>query len=148
MATVQKSSPKSPATTALQYIRTIYLSLGAIIGLICFVMGASGAIKLGLNIWFPVDGYYMYYSPYQNSPCDQPNVVYGGPEGKVVSSTPRTKEEIADCEVKLEESNKKSARNDFNRQLSESVALTLVGFPVWMLHFWLIQRDWKKRKEV
>lgn len=144
MATAEHNNTK---TTALQYIRTIYLSLGAIIGLICFVMGASGAIKLGLNTWFPVDNYYMYYAPYQTTPCDQPNVVYG-PEGKVMSSTPRTKEEIAECEVKLEESNKKSARNDFNRQLTESVALTLVGFPVWMLHFWLIQRDWKKRREV
>jgi hypothetical protein len=142
MAKFQTNQPKS---NALQYIRTIYLSLGAVIGLICFVIGASGAIKLGLNIWFPVDNFYNYYAPYQTTPCDSASVVTGM-KGEIVSTTPRTKEEIADCEVKLKESQEKSSRNDFNRQVSESVALTLVGFPVWMLHFWLIQKDWKKRK--
>jgi len=142
MAKVQTSQPKN---NALQYIRTIYLSLGAIIGLICFVIGASGAIKLGLNVWFPVDNFYNYYAPYQSTPCDQANLVTGM-KGEVLSNTPRTKEEIAECEAKLEESQEKSSRNDFNRQVSESVALTLVGFPIWMLHFLLIQRDWKKRK--
>lgn len=136
-----------PKNNALQYIRTIYLSLGAIIGLICLVIGASGAIKLGLNVWFPVDNYYNYYAPYQTTPCEQPKEAYGA-KGEMLSSTPRSKEEIAQCEARLVVSQEKSARNDWNRQVSESVALTLVGFPVWLLHFWLIQNDWRKRKVV
>lgn len=131
----------SPKTTALQYIRTIYLSLGAIIGLVCFVMGASGAIKLTLNIWFPVDNY-AYYSPY-STPCSQP--VFS-PDGK--TTTQHTPAEIADCEKQSAASQVKQQTSEFNRQLSESVALTLVGFPVWMLHFWLIQMDWRRRKQI
>lgn len=143
---VKTQSKAHHGTTPLQYIRTIYLSLGAIIGLICFVMGASGAIKLVLNVWFPVDNY-SYYSPYQPTPCDQPNVQYA-PDGKTSTSIARTPAEIADCEQKLSDSQDKQSKSEFNRQISESVALTVVGFPIWLLHFWLIQTDWKKRKQI
>jgi len=141
-----KKSETHSKTTPLQYIRTIYLSLGAIIGLICFVMGASGAIKLVLNVWFPVDNF-SYYSPYQQSPCDTPNVQYDA-KGLQTATTPRTKEEIADCEKKLQDSQDKQQKSEYNRQLSESVALTVVGLPVWLMHFWFIQLDWKKRKQI
>jgi hypothetical protein len=134
-------------TTALQYIRTIYLSLGAIIGLVCFVMGASGAVKLGLNYWFPVSNYVSYPTPYGSSPCDQQNIV-ATPDGKTTNTLPRTPAEIAACKKQMETDQIKSDRNEYNRQIAESIALTLVGFPVWMLHFWLIQADWKKRKNV
>lgn len=133
-------------TTAMQYIRTIYLSLGAIIGLVCFVMGASGAVKLGLNYWFPSSNYYSYPVPYGRSECEQPNVI-ATPDGKT-SNVTHTPEEIAGCKKQLEVDQLKSERNDYNRQIAESIALTLVGLPVWMLHFWLIQADWKKRKKV
>ena len=136
-----KKAELTPRTTPLQYIRTIYLSLGAVIGLICFVMGASGAIKLALNIWFPVDNY-AYYSPY-SSPCTQPS--YSADGKTAIQHTPA---EIATCEKLSTESQVKQQTSEFNRQLSESVALTVVGFPVWMLHFWLIQMDWKKRKQL
>jgi hypothetical protein len=135
-----KASNNKP--NALQYIRTIYLSLAAVIGLVCFIMGASGAVKLVMNVWFPVNNF-AYYDPYSKGPCEQP--VYS-PDGK--ASTPRTAEEIATCEKRVTENNDAQQKNDFNRQTSESVALTVVGFPIWFLHFWLIQEDWKKRKTV
>ena len=144
MAT-KTTSTNHPKNVALQYIRTIYLSLGAVIGLVCFVMGASGAIKLGLNVWFPVDNTYNYYSPYQPTPCSQPTINVDS-NGKSVS-TPHSAAEIADCEMKTKESQDKQAKSEFNRQVSESVALTIVGLPVWLFHFWLIQLDWKKRRE-
>ena len=124
-------------SNALQYIRTIYLSIAAVIGLICFIIGASGAVKLALNVWFPVDETAYYYSPYEKSPCA---VTYL--DGKEV---PRPAEEITKCETETEKSRKLMAVSNFNRELTQSVSLTLVGFPVWLLHFWLIQKDWKKR---
>lgn len=137
---------ETPKFTALQYIRTIYLSLGAIIGLICFIIGATGGIKLILNHWFPVDNYYGYYSPYEVTPCESPKITYDE-SGKQVSSTPRTKEEIALCEKKTAENQEKQKVSDFNRELTEAIALSFVGFPVWLLHFWVMQQDWKKRRE-
>lgn len=128
-------------TTPLQYIRTIYLSLAAVIGLICFIMGASGAVKLGLNVWFPSDDF-GYYSPYGQSPCEMAVPDAKGMQQKLSA------EETAKCNSRDEENRKKQQVNNFNRQVAESVALTLVGFPIWLLHFLLIQADWKRRKEV
>jgi hypothetical protein len=129
---------------ALQFIRTIYLSLAAIIGLICFIMGASGAVKMVLNVWFPVDNFTYYSMPYEKSGCEFNFTT----DGKQI---PRPAGEVAKCEQETEKTRelqqKQQQTNDFNRQVSESVALTLVGFPVWLLHFWLIQLDWKKSRK-
>lgn len=125
-------------TTALQYIRTIYLSIAAVIGLICFIIGASGSMKLVLNVWFPVDDIGYYSMPYDKTPC---SVTYL--DGKEI---PRPAQEVAKCELETEKARKLMATSNFNRELTQSVSLTLVGFPIWLLHFWLIQQDWKKRK--
>lgn len=128
---------------ALQYIRTIYLSLAAIIGLTCFIIGASGAVKLVINVWYPVNNYAPVTMPYEQSGCE----VSWSPDGK--QQIVHTPQEVADCNAKIELQNQQQQQNDFNRQLSESVSLTLVGLPIWLLHFWLIQLDWKKaRKKV
>ena len=132
------SSTSANKTTALQYIRTIYLSIAAVIGLTCFIFGASGAVKLGLNVWFPVDETAYYASPYDKSPC---SMVYV--DGKEVA---RPTSEIAQCELDLETNRVLMAKNNFNREFTESLSLTLVGFPIWLLHFWLIQLEWRKRK--
>lgn len=134
----QTSPSPSDKTTALQYIRTIYLSIAAVIGLIFFVIGASGSVKLGLNFWFPVDDSAYYASPYDKSPCAEIYV-----DGKEVA---RPTSEIAQCELDLETNRVLMAKNNFNREFTESLSLTLVGFPIWLLHFWLIQLDWRKRK--
>jgi hypothetical protein len=136
MTEEHKNSPAAK-TGALQYIRTIYLSIAAVIGLVCFIIGASGAVKLVLNVWFPVDDYVYYSSPYEKSQCEVRWV-----NGQEVPSTPQ---EADRCEERVKENNKLMARNNFNRELTQSVSLTLVGFPVWLLHFWLIQQDWKRR---
>lgn len=134
----QKQSPHK--ASALQYIRTIYLSLGAVIGLICFIMGASGAVKLALNHWFPSDDFY-YSAPYGQSICEM-----GIPDVKGVNQK-LSPEEVKTCEKRTEESQNRQNTSNFNREISQSVALTLVGFPIWLLHFWLMQEDWKRRKE-
>jgi hypothetical protein len=126
-------------STALQYIRTIYLSLAAVIGLICFIFGATGAIKLGLNYWFPVDEYIYFSAPYERANCEIKWI-----DGK---ETRAGEEEIEKCVQQTRENNALMAKNNFNRELTQSVALLLVGFPVWFLHFWLIQRDWKRRSK-
>lgn len=139
MAEKIKKTESTHKTSALQFIRTIYLSFAAIIGLITFVIGATGAVRLGLNNFFPVDETYNYYAPYSPSPCATKWV--DGKEAKP------TAEEMADCEKRNAESIKINVRNNYNRELRDAIAMTVVGFPVWLLHFWLIQMDWKRRKE-
>jgi hypothetical protein len=139
--------PNSPdqKPSALQYIRTIYLSLAAIIGLVCFIMGASGAVKMVLNVWFPVDNFTYYAQPYDKSVC----AYTYSPDGKIQTQMPAGEVQkcLEETKVNQEKQQKLQQTNDFNRQLTESVALTLVGFPVWLLHFWLIQLDWKRSKK-
>jgi hypothetical protein len=67
-------------TSALQFIRTIYLSLAALIGLTVFVIGAVSGINLFLsNVVFPVDTTTnYYYSPYQKDGCEQETVYVDG----------------------------------------------------------------------
>ena len=133
----QKVTPNK--TSALQFIRTIYLSLAAVIGLVCVIIGATDAIKLGLNHWFPVDDYMVYYSPTDKSPCSYTYV--NGQEVK------RSDEEVKQCLQNEADNATKQNTNNFNRQVKDSVALLVVGLPIWILHFWLIQADWKRRKE-
>jgi hypothetical protein len=115
--------------TALQYITTLYLCLAAVIGLICFIMGASTAVKLGLQKVLPYDETY-YFAPYDKSPCEVKFV-----DGKDVKPS---ETEVNECVKRMEEGQLKQSMNNFNRQLTESIALTVVGFPVWLLHFILL----------
>lgn len=85
----------------------------------------------------------MYYSmPYEKSPCSYELSV----DGKEQIAKPTV--EVQKCEREMErtqiQQQKLQQKNEYNRQLSESVALTVVGFPIWLLHFWLIQLDWKR----
>ena len=134
----------SSRNSALHYIRTIYLSLAAIIGLICFTIGAVGTIRVALNHWFAVDemtAYYDTYNPYSESICERDFTNEQGNQEKP------TLEQVKDCEEKTAKNELKQNQTNFNRQMSESISLIIAGFPIWLLHFYLIQSDWKRRKE-
>jgi hypothetical protein len=92
-------------TSALQFIRTIYLSLAALIGLTVFVIGAVTGINLFLTkVVFPVDETVnYYYSPYQKDGCEQETVYL--PEGRT-QIIEKTEAEIAECRTKMKESSK------------------------------------------
>jgi len=131
-------------TSALQFIRTIYLSLAAVIGLVVFVIGTVGVIRTGLvNGVFNIDDTY-YYSPNEVSICDQPKSYQKDP-----TSTPiyRTEEEVVTCKKELEENRIKQKDINFKRDISGSISLTVVGFPIWLFHWMVMQADWKRRKQ-
>jgi len=143
MPTKKTNTTNQQKPTALQFIRTIYLSIAAIIGLIMFVIGTAGAVRLVFNTYIFQVNDYQFYSPY-DTVCQQPK--FTSPDGKV--TTPRTNEEIADCEAKLKESNERLSDNQTKRDLAQSISLGVVGLPVWIFHWLVMQADWKRRKEV
>ncbi|MGL5831050.1 MAG: hypothetical protein ACRCZE_02765 [Candidatus Altimarinota bacterium] len=132
-------------TSALQFIRTIYLSLAALIGLSVFVFGAVSGINLFLsNVVFPVDTTSnYYYSPYQKDGCEQETVYVDGQTQFI----DKTEAEVAECRDKMAESQEIAAQNEFNRSIAMAIAMVLVGLPVWILHFLFMQADWKRTHE-
>lgn len=142
MATAVKQAHK---TSALQFIRTIYLSLAALIGLSVFVIGAVTGINLFLTkVVFPVDETTnYYYSPYQKDGCEQETVYLEG-QTQIIE---KSEAEIAECRAKVKESMQINAKNSFNREIAMSIAMALVGLPVWILHFLFMQADWRKRND-
>ena len=127
----------------MRVIRNVYLYLVAMIGLIVFLFGVVGlADNILKNYVFQVDEY-RYYTPYSESPCEQPKVL--ATEGS--ENVERTPEEVAECEQKMEEQNERNRRNDIGRQFSINIAQVLVGLPVWLFHWGVIQREYRRKRE-
>jgi hypothetical protein len=60
--------------------------------------------------------------------------------------TPAT-QEIADCEKRQEQQNEQNSKNQIGEEFSISIAQLMVGLPVWLLHWGIIQKEYRKRKE-
>ncbi|MBD3270079.1 hypothetical protein GF376_00975 [Candidatus Peregrinibacteria bacterium] len=128
-------------STPLQYIRTIYLSLAALIGLVVFVIGTVGIINLTLeNFVFPIED--EYYPVYPKSGVCETYFNADTGEQDMLSES-----EQAECEEQQKENRRIQSKNSFNRQISNNIAMILVGLPIWLLHFFLLQADWRKLKK-
>lgn len=128
---------------ALRIIRNIYLYLVAMIGLVVFLFGVVGMANNVLkNYVFNVNDYY-WVDPFGGGPCEQPTVKV--PE--TGETQERTPEEIALCEERLQEQNERNRRNEVGRELSINIAQIVVGLPVWLFHWGIIQREYRRKKE-
>ncbi len=124
-----------------EVIRTLYFSVASGIGLVVFIIGAVGAVRLfTLNVVFQVNEGYYPVSVYDQDSC---KFTYSQPDNKQI---PRSPEEVQKCVKELDETRKYQANQDFKRNMAESIALGVVGLPVWLIHFGIMQADWKKRK--
>jgi hypothetical protein len=116
--------------TFLRTIRTIYLTLAAVVGLIVFIIGAVGCLNLVFkNVVWPVTAEQQVLS-YQI--CDY----YDGKNMPQYAS----KEECLKESIAREQA---SIDVQFRNELSNSMALWIIGLPVWLFHFLLLQKDWK-----
>lgn len=104
-------------------IRKIYLYLFALVGLIMITVGSARLVNLALKVYvFPeADRYYEYPMPRSVEPK----------EGETPQPDPK----------ELEEFNKKQARSQRQRELSESLAWIIVGLPLWLYHWSVIKRE-------
>jgi len=130
----------------MRIIRNVYLYLVSMIGLIVFIIGAVGIINnIFQNYIFRVD--YDYYSePFpQTGTCF---IQYPDPtdrEGKrFITPTP---DQSAVCEQKQEQQKEQNRRNRIGQEFSIAIAQIVVGLPIWLFHWGIIQKEYKRKEE-
>ena len=135
---------------SMKVIRHVYLYLVTLIGLITFVMGAVGLINNGLQRYvFQIDQAGMYAQPMYPGYMDQCSSPYPDSkdlQGKVMI-TPTT-QQVIDCRKAQDEQNKRSNDANFGRELSISLAQILIGLPIWLFHWGVIQKENRRRDDV
>ncbi|MFC1747805.1 hypothetical protein ACFL2V_03275 [Pseudomonadota bacterium] len=137
-----KFQGKPKGSKSLRVIRNVYLYLVAMIGLVVFVIGSIGIIDNILqNYVFQVDSFTYYRAPLGYDACTRS---YVAPEGGQVE---RSEEEIAKCEAKYDEYNEKEAKNEVKKDFAISIAQLLVGLPLWLFHWGIIQREYRRKKK-
>lgn len=107
------------------WIKKIYLYLFALVGLFLITIGAVRLISLGLKAYvFTQADIYPYYPQMRPKAIDE----------KVQELEEPSKQEI-------EEFEKKQRRANREREAAESVAMMVVGLPLYLYHWRVIQKD-------
>ena len=115
-------------------IRTIYLYTFSAVGLIIFIVGAIGLVNVALKTYvFPLEHYSEWY--YDN--CSELKYRYD-----LETYEEPTPAEEADCE----EQRATADSDEKKRDLAIFVADIVVGTPIWLYHWTVIQRR-KKYEE-
>lgn len=113
-----------------QLIRKIYLYLASLIGLILIVIGTVRLVDLGLKIYiFKQADTFVYYPPY-------PARIEK--DGKEISVTPEEEEKY---KTEQEEAQRKEAERQRQSTASNSIAMILVGFPVFFYHWRMVGKE-------
>lgn len=151
MQSTELEKPTAKKGNVSSVIRYIYLYLVAVIGLITFVMGAIGAVNIVLkNYVFQVnDFYYVPSAPImeKTGPCAQPYLDPTDTQKKRLISP--SEAEIKACEDRQTENDRKqqelNRKNDIGRDLSIAIAQLLIGLPLWLFHWSIIQNENRKK---
>ncbi len=120
-------------------IRRIYLYLFAFIGLVLITIGCVRLVGLGLKtyIFKEADIYYNY-------PMAKPAPIPADSTGSLQEAGTTTAREPSEKEVKAFE--EKQRRSNRQREAAESIAMIIVGLPLYFYHWRVIRRD--KEQEV
>ena len=134
---------------SLRVIRNVYLYLVAMIGLVVMIFGAVGCINnVFQNYVFHVNDSYLNepISPgMRGGTCNQSYIDPTDTENKrmIVPTT----QEVAECKTAQKEQQDQNQRNNIGREFSISIAQMLVGLPIWLFHWGIIQREYKRKEE-
>ncbi len=111
-------------------VRKIYLYLFAVVGLILIITGSVSLIDLGLKtyIFKQADNYPVYVDRIAVKPADN-------------STEELTEEEYQQRKAAEEERQKQQRTSDRQRQASQAVAQLIVGIPLFIYHWRLIQKE-------
>ncbi|MEX1014516.1 MAG: hypothetical protein WDZ80_05135 [Candidatus Paceibacterota bacterium] len=111
--------------TKKQLIRSIYLYLFSLVGLVLLIIGSVRLVNLGLKayVFTEADIYYSYPSP-ERIPVTE--------DGEEIKQP--TKEEIAEHEEKQRTSNRQ-------RDAAQALAFLIIGAPLYIVHWRLIKKD-------
>ncbi|MBU4331772.1 hypothetical protein KKD19_06490 [Patescibacteria group bacterium] len=141
-------------------IRTIYLYLFSLVGLALLAIGAYRFVDLGLKTWI-----FTKADQDASSYIARPISLGYDPEFASMQSIKNCEEKCELNEVQIaaidewmqnyeewKENEKEQEKIDYTTQrrqrtASSSLALLIVGLPLYLYHWGLIKRDVKKRKE-
>lgn len=141
----------SASSTKRPLIRLIYLYLVALIGLIVFLMGGIGLVNLGFKTLLGVDSTYYYNSSRDICRGQLSGERYGKPIP--APATPATTEikpvdtnsqEYKDCVKEEDERMAKQSSNDRRREIALALAQLILGAPIWLYHWRVVQQDHKQ----
>lgn len=124
-------------TNTKNIIRIIYLYLFSLVGLVLIVVASVSLLDLGLKatIFRQADQYPTYPEyPMPRSAVEKP--IPGATEAQIYEPTA---EEKAEYEKKLAEYEKENRRRERERTASRSLAMLLVGIPLFLYHWRKVQ---------
>lgn len=105
-------------------IRLLYLYLFSFIGLIISVIGCIRLVQLGIKVYIFKDADMYASIPYEITI----------PDGKTTGLTP------ADRELQIRNQEQENRRQR-QREVAESIAMLLVGIPLYKYHWNLIKKE-------
>jgi hypothetical protein len=119
-----------------ELIRTIYLYLFSLVGLVLIVIGTVRLVDLGLKAWvFTKADQVIAYPEY-------PRIAKPGAETEG-ELTPAEQEKYKQEQMEYQERERESRRQ---RTAANSIALLIVGVPLFGYHWRVIQRAKEERK--
>lgn len=112
-------------------LKSLYFYLVSFACVIVFIIGSVTLINTALQTWvFHTGGYYMGDVSY--------NCTKEAMKGNGLFT------DKAECLKYYEDQNQKNADNQKKMDISFGVAMTLVSFPIWLLHMWMAKREKKQ----
>lgn len=119
-----------------ELIRTIYLYLFSLVGLVIVVIGLVNLVDLGLKA-------FVFKSADQ--PINYPSYPYPAkvmaPDGEGSAMTP---EEEAKYKAEQMEAEKRQRQSERERSASQALAMIIIGVPLFTYHWKIIQKDKNK----
>jgi hypothetical protein len=116
-----------------ELIRTIYLYLFSLVGLVLIVIGMVNLVDLGLKaLVFKNADQPIFYPSYP--------MKLVSPDAKETALTPEEEEKYR---AEQEEAQKKQQQSERERSASNAIAMILIGTPLFLYHWRTIQRDRK-----
>lgn len=120
-----------------ELIRTIYLYLFSLLGLVLIVIGTVRLIDLGLKTWvFTKADQVIVYPEY-------PRAIKPGVDSTETELTPEQQEKYKAEQQEYQEKERDSRRQ---RTAANSIAMIIVGAPLFAYHWRVIQRAKEERK--
>jgi hypothetical protein len=131
-------------TDTLRNLKTFYLYLVSLVGLVTFIIGAISFINVGL-IHYVFDLKTPQWGEAPDVICSRlypenyPNLPYNVEQGRLEANP--TPEQVQECIDRTTKSQEVQAKNESLRSLAWAISAILVGGPVWLYHWAMIRRQ-------
>lgn len=134
---------ESNKLTGGEIIRYIYLYLISAISFIVFIIGAVSIVDVGIKVFILEVPEYDYYETRPMMICERFMV---GPEGEAIDN-PNYEDCIADQKAGLKETDedKPIFSTEYKRRIAIGIAQVAVAFPLWLMHWRIIERDRREK---